>query len=120
MAAHRALVFRTDQEAAKQLPLHPQIKVLAGGVVHVYVHGSDGDALPRARDRICRIVRPANAGRVRIEDGITEIRLEIDERVERGVPGAVGPDVVEDAVVENAITAADRHLALPIRIPSKT
>ena len=120
MTAQRPLVFRAQEQAAEELSLHAQVKVLARRIVHVDVHGANGDSLSRMGDRVRGVIGSADACRTRIEDSIASVSIKIDQRVERWVPSTVGPDVVEDAVIEDAVAAADGHLAFPLRIPGKT
>ena len=88
--------------------------------MHVRIHGAHGNALPWVRDgtvRTIRVVGRADGIRVGIIDGITARSIEVDEGVERRVPSAVGPDVVEDAVIVDPVAAADRHLPVAHHIP---
>ena len=99
--------------------------------MHVDVHGADGDALPRsAAWRHTRCVRYGTAWTgwvvswadrcwVRIEDSIATISAEVKQRIEWRVPGTVRPDVIEDAVIGDAIAATHRHFAFSKRIPGK-
>src|SRR5205807_4324897 len=99
MTAHRPLILRTQEQAAKELALHAQVEVLAGGIVHIHVHGADGNPLPRVRNWTIwtgRVVPRADRGGIRVKNGVAEIRLEVDQRVKWGIPGAVRPDIVED------------------------
>src|SRR5438132_7982426 len=114
MAAQRALVLRAEEQSAKELPFHTQVEVLAGRIVHVNVHSADRHALPWIGNRAVRtgrVIPCANGGRTRVEDGVAGVSIEVDQGIKGRVPGAVGPDVVEDTVIEDAVTAADRHFA---------
>ena len=98
--------------------------------MHIHVHGADGNALPTrttrwytwgVRNGTARtggIVPGANARGIRGKDGITS-SIKVEQCIKRRVPGAVGPDIVEDAVIEDAVTAADGHLAFAKGIPGK-
>src|SRR2546429_8107685 len=58
---------------------------------------------------------------MRVKDGVsTSCRVKIKQGVERRVPRAIRPNIVENAIVEDTVTAADGHLAFPLRIPGKT
>ncbi len=110
MAAQRSLVLGTQEQAAEEFAFHTEVEVLTGGIVHVDVHSADGDPSPRnwdARRQIGGVVRRANGRGIRVKDGISASRrVEIKQRVERRVPGPVRPDVVEDAVIEDTVTAS--------------
>src|SRR5205823_13845149 len=47
--------------------------------------------------RTGRVIPCTNGGGTRVEDGVARVSIEVDQGIERRVPGAVGPDVVEDA-----------------------
>ncbi len=123
MAAELSLVAGAQEQAAEELVFQAKVEILAGGIFHVPVHGADGDPFPRVRDgavRTAGVVRSADGRRIGVKNGIAKIRLEVNQSVERGVPSAVGPDVVEDAIVVDAVAAAHRRLPASKRIPGKT
>src|SRR5205823_2569707 len=131
MTAQGPLVLHAQEQAAEELAFYTQIKVLARGIVHVDVHGADGNALPRSAAcrltwcvwygaaRASRVVPRTDGRGIRIEDGIATIGAEVEQRIERRVPCTVGPDVVEDAVIKDAVSSADGHLALSLGVPSE-
>src|SRR5207253_11439958 len=85
---------------------------------------SHGNPLPWGRHagrQIGGVVPGADGCRIRVKDGVsTSCRVEIKQGVERRVPRAIRPNIVENAIVEDTVTAADGHLAFPLRIPGKT
>src|SRR6266446_9576943 len=70
--------------------------------------------------RNARIVCRTERGRVREKRSIADVGFEIGEAIEGRIPGTIGPDLIENAVVVDAVATADGHLALPSRIPSET
>src|SRR5438309_10621689 len=67
-----------------------------------------------------RIVSRTERGRVREKRSIADVVFEIGEAVEGRIPGAIGPYIIENAVVVDAVATANGHLAPPSRIPSET
>src|SRR6266850_438212 len=98
--------------------------------MHVHVHSADGDPLPsggRSARRVWNltarpvgIIRRADGRRVRVENSVTQVRLEIEQSIKWRIPGAVRPDVIKDTIVVDAVAAANRHLSIPEGIPGKT
>src|SRR5215469_747386 len=122
MTPPRPLLLGAQEQAAKEFTFHTEIIVLPRGIVHVDVHGADGHTLPWIGNRAIRaagVVRCSDRCWIRIKNCITDVRLEVDQGIKWRVPRAVGPDVVEDAVVEDSITTSHRHLTLTLRVPSK-
>ena len=131
MTPHGALVARPEEEPAKELALNAQVIVLRGRVFHILVHGAKGHCLAARIRRGTRgignrtagaagvIARPDGIG-VRVIDGVGPRGVEVDQSIERRIPRAVRPDVIEDAVVQNAVTTANGHPALPRWIPCKS
>src|SRR5690242_17526081 len=99
--------------------------------MHVHVHKARRNTLPGSATcglawcvgdgpaRACGVVPRPDRGGTRGEDCITSVRAEIEESIKRRVPSAIGPDVVENAIVENTVTATDGHLAFTLRVPSE-
>src|SRR6266480_2096436 len=119
MPTHLSLVTRPQQQATEELTLDAEVIVLAGRVFHVHVHGADRNALPWTGDGVAWIVCSADGRGIGVEDGIASIRLEINQGVERRVPSAIGPDVVEYAVIVDTVATADGHLSITEHVPGK-
>src|SRR5215469_1480226 len=119
MTAHRTLILNPDQDAAEGLALNPEKVVLPGRVVHVDVHGADGDAVADIGNRIASVVSGTNGGWIRVEDRIRATGIEVNQRVKGWVPGTIGPDVVEDAVIKDTVTSANGHFAVAFGIPGE-
>src|SRR5690349_9061875 len=72
------------------------------------------------RNGVRGIVSTADTGRARVEDGIGAGGVEINQSIERWVPGAIRPDIVEDSVIVDSVPASDRHLSVAKRIPGES
>src|SRR6266576_2203825 len=131
MTAQRPLVLGAEEQPPEELAFHAQVEILARGVAHVDVHESGGNTLPpgttRGYTRGIRngsartsgiIPRPDGRG-TGIEDSVATVCAKIEQGIERRVPGAVGPDVIEDPIVEDAVAPTNRHLAFAKGIPGK-
>src|SRR5437870_4619816 len=67
-----------------------------------------------------RIVSRTERGRVREKRSVADVVFEVGQTIKWRVPSTVGPDIIENAVVVDAVATANGHLALPSRIPSET
>src|SRR5207253_8543744 len=69
---------------------------------------SHGNPLPWGRHagrQIGGVVPGADGCRIRVKDGVsTSCRAEIKQGVERRVPRAIRPNIVENAIVEDTVT----------------
>src|SRR5258707_8432220 len=65
------------------------------------------------------VITGTNGRRVGIKNGITSVCLTVGQSVEGWVPSAIGPDVIEDAVIVDAIAAADSHFSVAKGIRSE-
>src|SRR5205814_3442743 len=72
------------------------------------------------RYRIAGVVGGTYRSRIGTKDRIAARRAEIKQRIKRRIPSAVRPDIVENSVIINSVTASNRHFALASRIPGKS
>src|SRR5215475_753142 len=107
MPPQGSLITCSEQEPTKELTLDAQVEVLRGGVFHICIHCADGHPFPGMRNRIARVISGANRCRVRIENCIAAGRAEVNQCVKGRIPSAVGPYIVEDAVIVDSITATN-------------